>query len=157
MIFNSTSCMLLYDQRPTQTTSQFKQWLRSNFYLKMMAVLDSCVSKPLMPKQMKINAVEVDWNGCLSSTMLQIEESTKCHRWSMSWQFQFFTLLALILWNSRTQALVGDGSNKKQHNWWWIQWEMMKKVWKKMEKMERYLEGKFVRSQIVKCHYAFLL
>ena len=80
MIFKTTSCSALYDQRPTQTTSQFKQWLRSNFYLMNEAVRDSCVSKPLMPKQMKIKAVEVDWNGCLSSTMLQIEESTKCHR-----------------------------------------------------------------------------
>ncbi|KAI5446163.1 hypothetical protein KIW84_014134 [Lathyrus oleraceus] len=62
----------------SRTTTNFQK-IVMNFFQPKRAMMNPRASKPLMPKQMKIDDVEVEWNGCLSSVMLQMQELTKCH------------------------------------------------------------------------------
>ena len=111
--------------------------MRSKIYLMDEADVESRVSKSKKVKQMKINVVEVKWNECLSSKQLQLKDSSICHGRSSFQQSRFSNLLALIWWNSSSMMHVEGGSNKNEPNWWRIQWEMMKKVGKSLEKNER--------------------
>ena len=149
--FNDSKFMLLYNPRSTGRISQLQQLLRSNSNLLEMAVLDSCVPRSEMLKQMMLDDVEDDWNRSCSSLMLPLQESSICHGWTWWWQSRFLNALAKVLWNSSSIIPVEDRSNKNQQKEWRNSMEMVKKVWKSLKKIERILVISEFRSEIVNC------